>query len=190
MRRYLITSCLVLAVFTLFSATQAQADTIDNFNYQAGGNTFAWQLPSSPTIMAGNFIPGFSFTLTDVAYSENGIPQTPATLEFFQVPPLGGGITLQIFVGNPALGVLLIDAATDVFGQFLYSGSENAPTFLTGTFSMIDNASGTPTPGMLTVTQQVPEPSSLMLLGAGMLALLGFALKKASSSGVTHQLVA
>jgi hypothetical protein len=85
MRRYLIASCLVLAVFALFSATQAQADSIDSFTYTAGGNTFEWQLPSSPTILASNVIPGFSFTIPDVAFSENGILQNPAAVELRKV---------------------------------------------------------------------------------------------------------
>src|SRR6266436_1737072 len=129
MRRYLIASCLVLAVFTLFSATPAQADTIDNFTYQAEGNTFTWQLPSSPTILASDFLPGLAFGIPDVAYAENDIPQNPAS-----------------------------------------------PTFLTGTFCLTDFSSGGADgiPATLTITS-VPEPSSLMLLGTGMLALLGFA---------------
>jgi len=167
MRSYLIASCLVLAVFTLFSATQAQADTIDNFTYQAGGNTFAWQLPSSPSILAGNFFPGLAFTIPMVAYSENGIPQDPADLSFLSLP-VGGGF----FLGDIIQGTAPILA----FGFQTYSGPEGAPTFLTGTFPLFDF--GNAVDSILTITP-VPEPSSLMLLGAGMLVLLGFALKKA-----------
>jgi hypothetical protein len=175
MRRYLIASCLVLAVFALFSATQAQADTIDSFTYQAGGNTFKWQLPSSPTILASNVIPGFSFTIPDVAFSENGILQNPAAVEFFSVLNLGGGFDFKVLVFDPVTQSFfpLISAV----GPSIYSGPESAPTFLTGTFSMTDfgNVNGVGIPSTLTV----PEPSSLMLLGTGMLALLGFARKKA-----------
>jgi hypothetical protein len=167
MRRYLIGSCLVLAVFTLFSATQAQADTIDNFTYQAGGNTFAWQLPSSPTIMDGNSFPGLAFHIPTVAYSENGIPQDPADVIFLGLP-VGGGF----FLGDIIQGTAPILA----FGSQIYSGPEGAPAFLTGTFSLLDF--GNAAVGVLTITS-VPEPSSLILLGTGMLALLGFALKKA-----------
>src|SRR6267142_2213508 len=94
MRRYLITSCFVLAVFALFSATQAQADTIDNFTYQDGGNTFAWELSSTPTILPANFLPGLAFVITDVSYSENDIPQNPASL-IFSSDAGGGGLSFS-----------------------------------------------------------------------------------------------
>src|SRR6266481_4335994 len=157
MRRYLITSCFVLAVFALFSATQAQADTIDNFTYQDGGNTFAWQLPSSPTITPANFLPGLAFVITDVSYSENDIPQNPASL-IFSSDAGGGGF----FLFDTFQGILS-------FGSQIYSGTEDTPTFLEGTYS-------------------VPEPSSLMLLGMGMLALLGLALKKRPYSSITQRI--
>jgi len=169
MRRYLITSCLVLAVFTLILATKAKADSIDNFTYQAGGNTFTWQLPSSPTISADNLLPSLNFGFTDIAYSENDIPQDPAALSFFSLN-LGGGLRLGDFIQN-----IFSISASDFQ---VYGGSEDAPTFLTGTFGLTDYASdGNCLPATLTITA-VPEPSSLMLLATGMLALLGLALKK------------
>src|SRR6266513_2141985 len=142
MRRYLITSCLVLAVFTLILATQAKADSIDDFTYQAGGNTYTWQLPSSPALSPDSFL----------------------TLN------LGGGLSL----GDLIQGIFPISASDFQ----VYGGTEDAPTFLTGTFGLTDYASdGNGLPASLTITA-VPEPSSLMLLATGMLALLGLALKK------------
>jgi hypothetical protein len=180
MRRYLITSCFVLAVFALFSATQAQADTIDNFTYQDAGNTFSWQLPSSPTILPADIQPGSSFGITDVIYSENDIPQNPASIVFFSFPN-GGGFSL--FDSYTFQGILSS-------GPQIYSGSEDAPTFLTGTFSLPDyfgTSNGIGIPATLTI-KSVPEPSSLMLLGTGMLALLGLALKKRSHSSIMHRI--
>jgi hypothetical protein len=161
MRRFLIVSSFVLAVATLFSVSQARADAIDNFTYQAGVNTFTWQLPSSPTMLS--FVPGSNFAIPNVQYSENGTLQNPATFSFFSSFPFGfGGFQLPGLI-----------SAT---GPQLYTGPENAPTFITGTFALPDSFSATGN-GILTIA--APEPSSLMLLGTGMLALLGFALKKA-----------
>ena len=169
MRRYLITSFLVLAVFTLILATPAKADSIDNFTYQAGGNTYTWQLPSSPSISPDSFLPGLVFGITDVAYAENDIPQNPAVLDFHSFT-FGGGLSL----GDLIQGTFPIIASDFQ----IYAGSEDAPTFLTGTFGLTDYASdGNGLPATLTITA-VPEPSSLMLLATGMLALLGLALKK------------
>ena len=169
MRRYLITSCLVLAVFTLMLATQAKADSIDNFIYQAGGNTYTWQLPSSPTLSPDSFLTGVVFGITDIAYSENDIPQDPAALNFLSLT-FGGGLSLNDLIQ----GISPIIASDFQ----IYGGSEDAPTFLTGTFGLTDYASdANGLPATLTITA-VPEPSSLMLLATGMLALLGLALKK------------
>ena len=169
MRRYLITSCLVLAVFTLILATQAKADSIDDFTYQAGGNTYTWQLPSSPALSPDSFLTGVVFGITDIAYSENDIPQNPAALNFFSLN-LGGGLSL----GDLIQGIFPISASDFQ----VYGGTEDAPTFLTGTFGLTDYASdANGLPATLTITA-VPEPSSLMLLATGMLALLGLALKK------------
>ena len=169
MRRYLITSCLVLAVFTLMLATQAKADSIDNFTYQAGGNTYTWQLPSSPTISPDSFLSGLIFGITDVNYSENDIPQGPAALSFRSLI-FGGGLSLSDLIQS----ISPINASDFQ----IYGGSEDAPTFLTGTFGLTDYASdANGLPATLTITA-VPEPSSLMLLATGMLALLGLALKK------------
>ena len=169
MRRYLITSCLVLAVFTLILATQAKADSIDDFTYQAGGNTYTWQLPSSPTISADSFLPDVAFGITGVVFFENDIPQDPGAFSFRSLN-LGGGLSL----GDLIQGTFPIIASDFQ----IYGGSEDAPTFLTGTFGLTDYASdANGLPATLTITA-VPEPSSLMLLATGMLALLGLALKK------------
>jgi len=177
MRRYLITSCFVLAVFALFSATQAQADTIDNFTYEEGDSTFTWQLPSSPTLLPANFLPGLAFVITDVTYSENDIPQNPASL-IFSSDAGGGGF----FLFDTFQGILS-------FGSQVYSGTEDTPTFLEGTYSLPDIFSGSDPNGTATLTiKSVPEPSSLMLLGTGMLALLGLALKKRPYSSITQRI--
>ncbi len=124
-----------------------------------------------------SFLPGLAFVITDVSYSENDIPQNPASL-IFSSDAGGGGF----FLFDTFQGILS-------FGSQVYSGTEDTPTFLEGTYSLPDIFSGSDPNGTATLTiKSVPEPSSLMLLGMGMLALLGLALKKRSYSSITQRI--
>ena len=89
--RRLIIGGLLIAVLGLVSASRAQADGVDSFTYTFDGNTFIWQLPSSPTIAAGHFVPSGSFDIFDVPYSENGVDQTPSEFDFFSSSMAEGG---------------------------------------------------------------------------------------------------
>jgi PEP-CTERM motif len=91
------------------------------------------------------------------------------TLDFYNVSDAGG---FDLFPGAD----LLINA----FGPQLYTGTEDAPTFLTGTFSLTDYASvdGQAFGGTLNVTS-VPEPSTLSLLAVGVaIGLASFLFRK------------
>jgi len=81
--RRLMFGGLLIAVLGLVSASRAQADGVDTFTYTFDGNTFVWQLPSSPTIGAGDFVLGGNFAILDVPYSENGVAQTHPNLTSF-----------------------------------------------------------------------------------------------------------
>ena len=176
---------LLIATGALLSVTaeQLRADTIDQFTYtvtSAGGNTtiFTWQLPPSPSG------PGLSSILGSQFSVMTGANDNPAngTILFFALDPLFGlfgGLQIQ-------------DAATNIladgFGALLYSGTEDAPTFTPGTYSLTDDFIDQPNldSATLTITQvqvaPVPEPSSVFLLGSGLLVLaVGLALKKAVS---------
>jgi hypothetical protein len=132
--------------------------------------TFIWQLPSSPTIGAGNFVPGGSFAILDVPYSENGVDQTPSEFDFFSSSMAQGG-GFQII--TPSL-----TSPANTFGAQRYSGMESAPTFVPGTYDL-NNGSTTGPLGTLVISSvTAPEPSSLILMGSGLLSLLGFARKK------------
>ena len=172
MRRFIIGG-LLIAVMGLVSASRAQADGVDTFTYTFDGNTFVWQLPSSPTVGAGNFILGIMFAILDVPYSENGVAQTPSEFDFFSFPTGEGGF--QII--TPSL-----TSPANTFGPQLYGGmdTEDAPTFIPGTYEL-NNGSPTGPMGTLVISfssVSAPEPSSLILLGSGLLSLLGFARKK------------
>jgi hypothetical protein len=166
--RRLIFGGLLIAVLGLISASRAQADGVDTFTYTFDGNTFVWQLSSPPTI--GFFVPGGSFDIFDVPYSENGVRQTPSEFDFFSMAEGGGFQIIAPGLTSPA----------NTFGAQLYIGMENAPTFVPGPYDL-NNGSSTGPLGTLVIsisTVSIPEPSSLTLMGSGLLFLLGFARKK------------
>lgn len=167
MTRRILGVCFLIAIFGVLSASSAKADDI--FTYQFGGNSFTWDLPASPIIVPpDSFTPGMFFELVGVPFSENGGPQTQGTLDFYQAPDNGGGF--ELFPKGNSTPIL------NTFGPQLYTGGEGSPTFLLGKFELNNNrpdgALGT------LVISSTPEPSSLLLLGSGALALLGFARKR------------
>jgi PEP-CTERM motif len=167
MPRRLLAICFLIAIFGLFSASRAKAD--DVFTYQFEGNTFTWQLPGSPSIVSPDtFFAGSYFEIEDVPFSENGGADMQGTLDFYEAPNHGGGFQLfPVDSFNPIL---------NAFGSQLYTGGEGSPTFTLGTFQLNDDGAGGPA-GTLVISS-TPEPSSLLLVGGGMLALLGFARKR------------
>ncbi len=164
MPRRLLGICFLIAIFGLFSASRAKAD--DVFTYEFGSNTFTWDLAASPSIVPPNSaVPGSYFEIVDVPYSENDGPQMLGTFDFYEAPNHGGGF--QLMTGSSLI--------LNLFGPQLYTGGEGSPTFELGTFDLNNDGVG-PT-GSLTINS-TPEPSSLLLLCIGALALLGFTRKR------------
>jgi hypothetical protein len=163
--RRLIISCSLIAILGLVSAGQARADGNDNFSYQFGGNTFTWQLPASPNV-GSDYTVGQDFYVPGVPYSVNGVAQGTGTFVFFSsLPGIGGGLELY------NVSTTFINA----FGDQVYGGPENAPSFVPGTYEL-NNGSATGPVGTLVIS--TPEPESLLLVSIGMVALIGFGLKK------------
>jgi hypothetical protein len=166
MRRLIIGS-LLIAVLGLVSASRAQADGVDTFTYSFGGNTFIWQLPASPGPIDPSNFTGVMFAILGVSYTENGLAQIPTEFDFFSFGDLGGFEIIPPTMSGPP--------PANTFGAQLYSGSTESPTFIPGTYHLNNDSPDGP---LDTLNIATPEPSSLMLLGSGLLALLGFARKK------------
>lgn len=164
LRRILISSVL-LGLLGLLSATRAKAD--GTFTYQFNGDTFTWQLPQSPT--PTDYTIGVYFDITNVAYSENGVPQAPGTFDFYNA---GNGGGFDLYVGTTVI--------LNNFGSQVYTGPESAPTFLSGQLFTLNN--GTPTGPSGSLTTTTPEPSILLLIAAGLLSLLFLGRKRLSAS--------
>lgn len=158
-----------VTVLALLSAGRAQADTIDSFTYTFAGNTFTWQLPASPTVASNEFELGTFFAILGVPYSENGVAATtPGEFDFFAAGQMGG---LQLFLSADN------SVPINAYGAQLYQGPESAPTFVANTYMLNNNDASGPL-GTLVITAppvDTPEPSSGLLLGAGLIALLGTA---------------
>jgi hypothetical protein len=170
----LAASVLVLFAWTVLSAAPLRANGTDDFTYQAGGNTFSWQLPSNPNPSSSGA--GYDFTFTNFSITENNSTVT-GTLDFYS-NAYGGGF--DFWTGSLSDQDFLIDA----YGSQLYWGSTGLPTLLTGNFWFLDfagNDNNQCVPiylGNLQVSSasSVPEPSALLLLLVGTLTALGISV--------------
>jgi hypothetical protein len=155
-------SKLLLSIFALLlsSSSLLYAGTIDNFTLtENNSEVFTFSLDSSPVV--STYTASY-FSIKNVAYDLNGVAQTPETF-YFYVTALSGGVGSSEFnFGNPQL----------------FSGPTSAPTFLTGVFPGYDYLLSMPATMTITpATSPVPEPSSMVLLGTGILGAAG-ALKR------------
>jgi len=155
------------AIAVLFSAGAANA-ALYQFNL-TGDYTASWQLNStvSPDIVGD----GEGFVLWDVEGNFPGSLLDVADLTFYNAA-IGGGFEIYDFYNDNYLVV------TD--GTQLYSGSEETPTFLTGTFGLTEyQGTGTytltitdldagPGPGPDPDPTDVPEPATAAMLLGGL----------------------
>ena len=162
----------VSVVALLFSAGAAHAG-LYQFNL-TGDYTASWQMES--TIESDDGAEGIGFVKFDVEGSFPGTLLGLADLYFYH-DDQNGGFEIYDFYNDFTLVV--------VDGPQLYSGSELMPTFLLGTFNLVDSGGGLGS-YTLTVTDldagpvDVPEPATGAMLIGG-LGLLAAARKRRRS---------
>jgi len=182
---------LVLFVF-VFCGVPAHADTImytdsgtfstttASSGFTGPGETwaFSFQADSNPTVFDFG-MGGFNFTFSDFSYLLNGLPVaiTPTFIRFFS-PTNGGGFAI-CFNGTTA-ATCADGLGTTGFGPAMYQGSTSAPTLIPGqftftgpfNFAFVVNSNLYFQADTTVQATNVPEPSTLIMLVMGFLALV------------------
>lgn len=155
---------LAAATAAIVPATSAQAASY--LFTITGDYSASFELDSNPT--PDDFGVGGGFTIWDVP----GFPDALlgiADVTFYN-SGIGGGLGIEDFFGGVTL--LLTD------GSQLYSGSEETPTLLTGTFALTEfQGPGTYTLVVRDLSAAVPEPGTWALMIGGF-GLVGAGMRR------------
>lgn len=147
---------LLLIVSIPLLSSAARADMVQ-FTLTNGVHTIDLTLPTNPT---PNFVGPYFFTLNDVPFTLDSTPQLARVVNFFD-DTSGGGLGICDYTNCPLV---------DLFGPQLFSGPLDAPTLLSGSYTLTDAGDGV-IPGDFQTIAAVPEPASLILLASGALGV-------------------
>jgi hypothetical protein len=137
--------------------------------------TFDFEADANPAVSDVG-MGGFDFEFSDFSYSLDGSPVaiTPTFIRFFSATNGGG---FEICFNGTTTANCTDGLATGFSDPPLYTGPNSAPTLLPGpfdldAFAVSVNSVGFDLPNTtLQATSAVPEPSTLLTLAAGLLAL-------------------
>jgi hypothetical protein len=169
--RQLLRGTALITLFVCAAVGTTKADGNQELYYSLtgpGGATASFYLSVNPTIAPDNVDPGFGFQVTPIDLMVDGSSDPGGYVMFYDIN-YGGGVTIDqgdVFdLINPG------DSNISLFT----SGTEAAPTMLgvSGGIQLNDYMSGDGgyTLKITSAGTTVPEPSSLLLMGAGVLSL-------------------